>query len=399
MNTLLALACISILGQTPAGDALRAGDEVRLTIPGAPGGGKVVSIDERGVVDLESYGSVQLAGLVLEESREVLRRHLARWIRTIDAVDVVLVRRGSSVMVTGMVARPGMLVLREPEDLWQAIQRAGGVVPGADLSRVTLTHTSTRITVNLWAFLTQEGGGPLPLLRSGDTLFVPADPALPAIEKAGSPWATPQALERKVFVLGAVLRGGLFDAAPGLDVLTALALAGGPAPAADLTRVRVAHRGDVTTVDVTALLSGRASPQGLPTGGVMIYVPAGVAGEDDPLRSTVTVLGAVRGTGKVTLGRPLPLGDVLALAGGTSDKADLRRVRVTQHHKGLTISGQYDLTAQDPQSAAALIRVKAGDSVYVANELRAQDDVAPWVQVVSGIVLTVSSILVISGVR
>lgn len=402
MLPLVAVLAFAALAQT-APDApeeqLRAGDEVRVSMPGQTVTSRLLTIDEKGRIDLETYGSVQLAGLVVLDARDALRRHLTRWIRTVDAVDLILVRRGASVLISGMVARPGVMVLREPEDLWQALQRAGGLLPGADLTRVSLRREGVRVPVDLWAFLTHEGGGPLPLLRAGDTVFVPADAALPAVDKAGTPYATPQAMERKLFVLGAVLRGGIFEAAPGLDLVTALALAGGPSPAADLTRVRVAASGATTSWDVSRMLDGRDPSPPLPGGGgLVVYVPAGQAGDDDPLRGSVTVLGAVRGTGRVQTGRPLSLGEVLSLAGGTTDKADLRHVRLTQRQRGLTISSRYDVTAAG-DGIGALARVKAGDTVFVATELRAQDDIAPWVQVVSGIVLTVSSILVLSGVR
>lgn len=384
----------------PGEGPLRAGDEVRVTAPGLPGGARAVVIDEQGKVELEMYGQVQLAGLELDDARAVLRKHLSRWVRAVESVELALVRHGASVLVTGMVARPGVIVLREPEDLWQALQRAGGVVAGADLRRVTVTHDGARVPVNVWRYLTQEGGAPLPLLRAGDTVFVPADAALPAIEKGQAPWATPEALAGKFFVLGAVARGGIFDVAPGLDLVTALALAGGPAPAADLTRVRVAARGQTAIVDLAAALDGRAPSPELPgAGGVVIYVPAGVAGEDDPLRGGVAVLGAVRGTGRVQLGRAVSLTEVLALAGGTTEKADLQRVRVTHRQRGLVITAQYDVTRFGEDELAGQVRVGPRDGVFVPTALRAQDDVTPWVQVVSGVVLTVSSILVIAGAR
>lgn len=111
------------------------------------------------------------------------------------------------------------------------------------------------------------------------------------------------------------------------------------------------------------------------------------------------MLGAVRGTGRVPLGREVSLTEVLALAGGTTEKADLQHVRVTRRQRGLVINAQYDVTRFGEDELAQHVRVGPHDGVFVPTALRAQDDVAPWVQVVSGIVLTVSSILVIAGAR
>src|SRR5690606_22448215 len=134
-----------------------------------------------------------------------------------------------------------------------------------------------------------------------------------------------------VVVLGEVRVPGVYPVAgQTVDLLEAIALAGGTTPMADLAKVKVYQRGNVRDYKEApigaegVLFEGEAAENPPVAVGNIVYVPPLDAERE------IFVLGEVRNPGAYPLepGRQARLLELIARAGGTTPSADLARVRI-----------------------------------------------------------------------
>ncbi|MDO9695377.1 MAG: polysaccharide biosynthesis/export family protein [Candidatus Latescibacteria bacterium] len=175
----------------------------------------------------------------------------------------------------------------------------------------------------------------------------------------------------RVYILGSVANPGsyTFQTAPTLwDVLRA---AGGPAPDANLTQVRVVAEGTGETMssvhDVSGIItgSGTASPVALNAGDTVI-VPGSAMAQVAPARG-VQVFGGVAAPGTYLINEPTRLMTVLMLAGAPIETGDLKKVWwVHSDEQGRYTSRPVDLVAfLQRGDLAGNPRVYPGDTVQV----------------------------------
>jgi protein involved in polysaccharide export with SLBB domain len=138
--------------------------------------------------------------------------------------DIVMIPSGAiRVQVLGRVARTGEVEVRKGATVLDAISAAGGISASGDGSRVVLTREGAESReIDVDALL--AGGGSGFEVAYGDVLFVPE-------------------ANRKVAVMGSVLRPGLYDFKPGMRLVDVLAMAGGTTATANLSKVMV-YSGD-----------------------------------------------------------------------------------------------------------------------------------------------------------
>jgi polysaccharide biosynthesis/export protein len=214
-----------------------------------------------------------------------------------------------------------------------------------------------------------------------------------------------------VEVTGLVARPGLVSLPPGADVWEGLAAAGGVVDGADLRTVQIRRGPHRLDADVRRWLGG-VGPwlPALETGDV-VFVAAlpehRAAGDARPLwrpSSTddvavalapgVNVLGGVTRPGRVPLAAPLPLLEVLALAGGPATDGDLRRVTLVREAPGLSATTTFDVVAH-PAAGASRVLVRPGDTVIVGRI--AEDPTRVAVQALANVALIAGVIGVLVG--
>ena len=365
----ITVACLLVsllpLPSLAQSEVLQEGDELLLLVPTMKPPRRKVSVDLDGQIPVLPYGRVHVSGLTLKAATLAITAHLKKYIVNVKAVRLILQAR--AVLVTGQVANPGMVKIGERADVWQAIQRAGGLSKGADLRRVILVHEGTEHVIDLRAYLTRERVGPLPTIASGDTVFVPAEPGLAVVKDSAAPFLGHKALQKKVFVLGEVKNAGLYDKSPDLSPLMAIALAGGPTGNANLSGVRLIAKGISIRVNVTRSMVDGTKPTPIPAdGGVILYVPARGPDGEDPFGPRVSVFGGVTKPGRYPLSGPMRLVDVLGMAGGPSKDGDLNDVRVMQQGDGFTLVARYDVDRFTREGGiVGLVMVNPGDVVFV----------------------------------
>ena len=261
----------------------------------------------------------------------------------LETGDVVFVPvHGGFAKVAGEVTRPAMYELLPGETLRDLIGFAGGFGPTAYQARVRIhrilpaeTRTATgrgRVVVDVGA--DQLAGGVVPAvpLAPGDSVTV-----LPI----------PERLRGYVTVEGNVWVEGQVGFTPGMKLSDALRLAGGPKPDVFLDRILISRTNDDSTK--VQLRSAFADSTGAVTDDLVLQ-------EEDEVRvfsrgaflpaPYVTVVGAVKNSGRVPFRAGMTMRDVVLLADGLTEDADLREAEIARR-----------VASQDSGALATTIRV------------------------------------------
>ncbi len=199
-----------------------------------------VRVAQDGTITLDIVGEIDAAGRTTQELQNEIVRQMSRLNKRISqAVVRVTGYNYQYVFVSGQVQHPGKLTFEEIPDLWTIINEAGGAAETGDLSRVTIIRGGDDAgkveVVDVAAAIASGNIKSLPKIRRGDTIDIPRTPiGLPAGDLARN-------RERKnlIYVVGAVGTPGPVEYQDNVDVLEAVALAGGPAENADLKKVRI----------------------------------------------------------------------------------------------------------------------------------------------------------------
>ncbi|HEY0664545.1 MAG TPA: polysaccharide biosynthesis/export family protein [Gallionella sp.] len=133
--------------------------------------GYTVSTDGR--IQFPYAGDFVVAGLTTQQARDLLVERLAHYIKQPEVTLRVLNFRSQRIYVDGEVKTPGIVSIDDiPLTLPEAINRAGGVTPLGDQSRVSLTRNGKTYWINL-PQLTTSGIDPTRImLTNGDMLRV-----------------------------------------------------------------------------------------------------------------------------------------------------------------------------------------------------------------------------------
>ncbi len=212
------------------------------------------------------------------------------------------------VSVIGRVASPGSFQVKSGARLLDLLSLAGGLLPDADSSHMTLRRELPggqveRITINLEDVV--KGVGPESNfgLQSGDVLFV--EPTL------------------QVAVAGEVRTNGVFRLSGRSRITDAILAAGGVTADADLSNLTISRQNgesqQLIRVDFAAVLAGEAANVAVEDGDI-INVPHGV--------KVVYVAGEAVRPGAVRVNGASRLLDVIYQAGGPTADADTKQVTI-----------------------------------------------------------------------
>lgn len=138
---------------------------------GVPPSGFVV--DHEGRVQFPFAGMLRLAGLTEEQARNLLASKLARYIANPSITLRVHAYRSKRIYIDGEVKSPGLQAINDiPMTLMEALNRAGGMLPSADQSRIVLERERTLYNIDLRE-LVQKGISPgSVMLVHGDVVRV-----------------------------------------------------------------------------------------------------------------------------------------------------------------------------------------------------------------------------------
>jgi polysaccharide biosynthesis/export protein len=156
--------------------ALREGDTVKISFPGAPSLDTVQTIRLDGKITLSMVGEMKAAGLTPKElEAQLLKAYDSQLV--VKEVSVVVQTKVFTVYVTGAVLRPGKIVSDRVETPLEAVIEAGIDHNKANLKKVTVVREeengkTEHFKLNLDAVLKGKPAPPF-TLKPSDKIFVP----------------------------------------------------------------------------------------------------------------------------------------------------------------------------------------------------------------------------------
>jgi polysaccharide export outer membrane protein len=323
-------------------------DLIHIDVVGEPDLSKDYDVDANGDITMLYVGKIHLGGLTPDEATTQVRTVLAG----IYVSPQVTLTRGSvgglSVTVTGDVAHQGTQTIRRDARLNDAVQLAG-LQPDSDLSKVQITRglpgqQHTTLTFDLSAFLANGDAGNNPPLQDGDVLFIP--------NRAPVTYS--------VSVVGAVVKGGRFDVAPGTTVYDLIKQAGGLEDDADRTSIYIQPTGTLDRIpfnyDLAKQSPADATQNRLLKDGDKVVVP------EESTVPVFAITGAVLKPGQYPLHGKMSLTDAEGVAGGLMPHAKADQITITR--EGTNQAQVIKLNASDP-TVAANFALQPGDNIYI----------------------------------
>lgn len=262
---ILSLLSIAATGFAQTGSRpLQSGDTILLEVEGHPELRQLLTLNDRGRVDLPQVGEVYLAGLTVSEAESTLGRRMRIYDPDLENVRVSWTDlKPVTILVQGAVGQPGSYTFENAPEIWDVVQAAGGLRDDADLGQARVMREEAgeaRVQpLNLTALVS---GGRLPeySFRTGDVLVLP-------VAEQGVVTVAPN---QGVQVFGAVSAPAVVPMVSPRPLLDVLMLAGSPLATAKLKKIWLVHptagRYDSRPIDLTLFME-----EGDPAGNPLVY--------------------------------------------------------------------------------------------------------------------------------
>jgi protein involved in polysaccharide export with SLBB domain len=257
----------------------------------------------------------------------------------IVAVEPLTVR----VTLLGAVQKPGTYEIPIGSRVMDLLSQAGGLLPTANMSNVSLNRKGEVLTLNLgklWEGEMEQN----PELQDGDLVLVPAS--------------------QRIWVTGAVQRPGSFDYQPNMTVLDAISIAGGPRSLeeSDLSAVKIVSGDTARTVNLEAAFrTGALSVEPIRPGDIIIV----------PERAKAYIFGAVARPGAIGVRTGDTVLTLISNAGGPLPDAKLDEVVLVRIVKDKPVVTKLNLTqAIQKGDLSQSPPVQPGDVLYIGRKQR-----------------------------
>ena len=296
-------------------------DLITVSLPGEETLREPFEVDRDGRILLPEVGPVSVAGKTENEMRELIIERLKSVFRDLDKLQVYILKRQLLVNVQGYVEKPGEYILPHETSVQMALHSAGGIRSGAQLNMMKLVRNGVQIEFDYKKYLDSGDIDTLPVLRSMDTIFVPASPKTGNVEAEFDPSkiadAGDAAQDRtSIKVFGEVNSPGSFSYRDSQNLVDLLMRAGGVTRYAGVEMIRVITSGEPRLFNLKRYLdSGDESLLPVVMEGAIIFVPR----QEEEIKtgeSMVYVMGEVAKRGAYESKESATFMDILANAGG-----------------------------------------------------------------------------------
>jgi polysaccharide export outer membrane protein len=130
-------------------------------------------VDHLGRIQFPLIGLQTVEGLTEEQARTLLTGKLAKYIANPNVTLRVQAYRSKRVYIDGEVKSPGLQAINDiPMTLVEALNRAGGLLPSADQSRIVLERGRERYRINLRDLVQKNINPGLVMLAPGDVVRI-----------------------------------------------------------------------------------------------------------------------------------------------------------------------------------------------------------------------------------
>ena len=347
---------------------IRAGDVLKLVMPGETDFAQSFQVKRDGSLALPEVGQVLITGKTIPQAKEFLQQVLGQEYRAIIDFELYLLERRLTLQVLGFVEAPGIIDLPEDGNIQMALQKAGGATSGAQLDKLQLNRNGLVTTFDYKKYLDTGDFSILPQLQPLDVIFVPASPLIGNVQMdfdAATLSASGDGSEANmsIKVFGEVLKPGVFSFKSGNTVVDLLMRAGGVTRYAGVEHIRVINDGTPKLFDLKAYLdTGDVSRMPQITAGSTLFVPI----QEEEIKSglrTVYVMGEVFKPGAYEASNGSAFFDILANAGGPTRFAETRQLRI------IRTSGKvdaFDLQAYtEGLSDFPVPSISPGDAIFI----------------------------------
>jgi polysaccharide biosynthesis/export protein len=304
-----------------------------------------IIITSDGKMQLPIAGSIDVGGKSISEAQALIAAALKNRLNNPEVTVALKQARTDRVFVIGSVAKPGVYDLKPGWRVTEALAAAGGFTSKPEMIAGSIFRLNKEtLALEVVKLLTDGNATANLALMAGDVLSF--------TEKTV-----------RVSVAGQVQRPGLYDVPQGAGVVEALAIAGGVAPRAALSKVEIRRAsGEVVPADMfKAMVLGEAGANQSVGSGDLIIVPES--------KAKIAVLGAVNRPGQYDIedGSSVRVSTAIALAGGPQDRARIKEVAVISTEKGQPKRTLVDLNRilQSGKLNEDLV-LKDGDIVFVS---------------------------------
>jgi protein involved in polysaccharide export with SLBB domain len=258
------------------------GDSIDIEILGNPTSRVLTTVGLDSKIYYQLLPGVDVGGLTLEQTRELLEKELANYVRSPQVALTLRTNGSKHIWMLGRLARPGIYPITGSMSLLESLALAGGTARStsstetglelADLQRSFIVRDGQFLPVNFYRLLRLGDTTQNIALQPDDFIYVPSS------------------LVNEVYVLGSVRNPRAVGYFEQMTLVSAIAAATGPQRYDLLARddpgpfakdANVSHvallRGSlsepqVTVVDYNAIVKGRAADVPLEPGDI-IYVP------------------------------------------------------------------------------------------------------------------------------
>jgi protein involved in polysaccharide export with SLBB domain len=208
-----------------------AGDVLEIVFPSAAELSGRYEVDFEGRIFVSLIGYVDVNEKTVAEIRLILKQQLAEFVKYPDSMEIKIKEKKKLINVLGYIRKPGIVTVSEHASLQEVLFLAGDILPGALLNRVEIRRKNGNQIQNIGVlyneFLLRGDANLLPVLKSGDIVFVP---------KGLKELNTGESL---VYVFGAVARPGTYEITSKTTLLDALSHAGGTTSTANLKDLQI----------------------------------------------------------------------------------------------------------------------------------------------------------------
>ncbi len=214
------------------------------------------AVSRSGTVFLTGIGEVSVAGLRLDEARDLIRGVVSTQYRDFQLTVSLAQLRDIRVYLSGFVASPGVHTLPSTSTALSGLLAAGGPAPSADLRAIELRRDGRTVAVlDSYRFLLRGDKSGDPQLLPGDVIHLPPARGFAAIA-------------------GSVRRPAIYHLTAATTLGDLLDAAGGTTVTADLLQARIERfvDGKRTVVEVDG--DPRRSVMPLRDGDIVLLVPA-----------------------------------------------------------------------------------------------------------------------------
>jgi polysaccharide export outer membrane protein len=188
MRILIVLFCLAVCMPAANAVTLKVGDSLSISILQDPKLDRTVLVDPSGEIAFPLAGHIRARGLTPQALENILRDKLKPNYQDENLDITVAVANAPKdipeedlkpkIFVTGEVAKPGSIVVRQPTTVMQAIALAGGLGPFAAKRRIQVRRRAPGGDESIFMFnyRAYEAGDDVEgniVLRAGDVIVVP----------------------------------------------------------------------------------------------------------------------------------------------------------------------------------------------------------------------------------